>query len=470
MTRIGSLFSGYGGLDMAVQSVIGGTVAWVCDNDPGASRILAHHHPDVPNLGDITAVDWSAVEPIDVLTLGFPCQDISSAGKRAGIRPGTRSGLWTQAAYAISVLRPRLVVIENVRNLVNAPAHSPVEPCPMCLGDGSAVALRALGAVLGDLADLGFDADWYGFPASAVGAPHERWREFVAAYPAGEPWGEWHGDGGASADAGRLRGESGRESAPGQATGREPQPVLGERGRVGAGITLMPTPSVADSEGGHLTRSGARSSELLLPGVARELGGWVRGDAQGRTTPLLPTPAVNDMGEGKTVEAWDEWTAAMKAKHGNGNGHGPSLSIEAQRLLPTPLVADARDARQSTAPNPRSPHDVLGDVVRKAQWGKYAAAIHRWESLTRPAPAPTQPSSKGTPQLAPRFSEWMMGLPLGHVTNPAIWDGMTDKRGKPATDAAKRNAQLKAIGNGVVHQQAAEGLRTLLAWGQEAVA
>lgn len=183
--RIGSLFSGYGGLDMGVQAVIGGQVAWHCEIDPGASKILARHFPDVPNLGDITAVDWSAVEPVDVLTGGFPCQDVSAAGKRAGLRPGTRSGLWSQFAYAISQLHPSLVVIENVRGLLSAGAHSDLEPCPWCLGDSEPLALRALGAVLGDLADIGYDAAWHGLRAADVGAPHGRFRVFVVAWPAG---------------------------------------------------------------------------------------------------------------------------------------------------------------------------------------------------------------------------------------------------------------------------------------------
>ena len=71
--RIGSLFSGYGGLDMAVQATLGGTLAWVSDIEPGPSRILAHHHPDVPNLGDITQIDWTQVEPVDIICGGSPC-------------------------------------------------------------------------------------------------------------------------------------------------------------------------------------------------------------------------------------------------------------------------------------------------------------------------------------------------------------------------------------------------------------
>lgn len=188
---VGSLFSGSGGLDLGVEAALlnaGATsvrVAWVADVDPGARKILAHRFPGVPNLGDVTKVDWTAVEPVDVITGGFPCQDVSQAGLRAGLRPDTRSGLWTQMAYAISILRPRLVVAENVRGLLSASAHSDVEPCPWCLGDPDAEPpMRALGAVLGDLADLGCDASWVGLRAADVGAPHNRFRVFVAACPA----------------------------------------------------------------------------------------------------------------------------------------------------------------------------------------------------------------------------------------------------------------------------------------------
>lgn len=145
MPRHGSLCSGYGGLDMAVQAVFGGTTAWHCQYDPDdkhqhAAQILAHHWPHVPNHGDITAIDFTQVEPIDILTAGFPCQDVSLAGLRAGIAESTRSGLWRHVARAISELRPRLVVIENVRGLLSAKADGNVEPCAGCVGDrGGAV-------------------------------------------------------------------------------------------------------------------------------------------------------------------------------------------------------------------------------------------------------------------------------------------------------------------------------------------
>ena len=91
--RIGSLFSGAGGLDMAVEAVFGGTTVWHSEIDKAASKVLAHRWPGVPNLGSITEIDWATVEPVDVLCGGFPCTDVSAAGKRAGMH-GTRSGLW----------------------------------------------------------------------------------------------------------------------------------------------------------------------------------------------------------------------------------------------------------------------------------------------------------------------------------------------------------------------------------------
>lgn len=184
--EVGSLCSGYGGLDAAVLSIFGGNLAWVADNDPEVAKILAHRYPGITNLGDFTTFtpdDWAKIPPVQILTMGFPCQDVSTAGKRAGLHPGTRSGLWLYCAEAIAQLRPQLVVIENVRGLLSADAHSDVEPCEICVGDGPGVRLRALGAVLGDLATLGFDAEWTTLPASDAGACHLRERVFILAWP-----------------------------------------------------------------------------------------------------------------------------------------------------------------------------------------------------------------------------------------------------------------------------------------------
>ena len=186
--KIGSLFSGYGGLDLAVSKLTGAEVAWHCEWEAAPSAILEKNFPGVPNFHDVSKVDWANVEPVDILTGGFPCQDLSLAGKRAGMKEGTRSGLWSEFYKAIEIIKPRLVVIENVRGLLSATAHSDLEQCAWCMGetgDGEP-ALRALGAVLGDLADIGYDAKWHGVRAADAGAPHNRFRVFIVAYPTGK--------------------------------------------------------------------------------------------------------------------------------------------------------------------------------------------------------------------------------------------------------------------------------------------
>lgn len=120
--RVGSLFSGYGGLDLAVEEVFNAQTVWFSEINEPVARVFTHHWPDAPNLGDITAIDWNAVPPVDILCGGYPCQDVSTVGKMAGLAPGTRSGLWANMATAVEALQPEWVVIENVRGLLSAPA------------------------------------------------------------------------------------------------------------------------------------------------------------------------------------------------------------------------------------------------------------------------------------------------------------------------------------------------------------
>jgi len=182
--KIGSLFSGYGGLDLAVMNTLDAEVVWHCEWEKAPSAILEHHFPNVPNFKDVRSVDFTTVESVDILTGGFPCQDLSLAGKRAGLEEGTRSGLWIEFARAIQELQPKLVIIENVRGLLSAKANNGMEyeqeDLDVIAGRNP---IRAMGAVLGDLADLGYDARWCGLRAADTGAPHNRFRIFIVAYP-----------------------------------------------------------------------------------------------------------------------------------------------------------------------------------------------------------------------------------------------------------------------------------------------
>lgn len=763
---VGALFAGYGGLELAIAEVFpGATTAWYSEIDPGPTAILAHRYPGVPNVGDVTAVDWHAVAPVDIIAGGSPCQDLSHAGKRQGMREGTRSGLWASMVEAIDVLRPSLVVWENVRGALSAEGEPPTEAVleaearlrnlsnaqitiarrrARAIREGQteharyhardavriarslkrqveatrrerARLVRAIGRVVGDLAELGYDAAWCGLPASAVGACHGRWRIFVLAWPAGLEVAQGPGGGGragrAAADAddgrrevdaavGRAEGESGARFLPGRPAAAAAD-ARGETLRRGAGlregesagvggrrsddgavpgrdgsaapVTLMPTPTAWEQRGDHRT-----DPRNLLPlAVLRMVDEATL--AEGDVT-LLPTPAVNDMGEGKTLEWWDEWAPRQKSSTGAAAPHGKSLAIETARLLPTPTTepttgnGHARDlggevrsllptpsaadglgghetrggdrsdelllggvvkamadpgrlmptpqahdakgpktpaqvaARRTTSgglprnlnetvanelgegrlmptpttldhiekrtthaggnltlqgavggvsevdterhqaagrlmPTPRATdgskggpnqrgssgdlmlpsavvamlptptaHDARGTGPSQANrkspgldaithlvpeatprlmptptatdaaasgsghnangvpnvtltdatvrgvvaFGEYAAAIARHErAIGRQAPPPTEMTGRAdAARLSPRFVEWMMCLPDGWVTDPAIWSGW-----KPT---AARNAQLKALGNGVVPRQAAAGLRYLI--------
>ncbi|GAA2617209.1 DNA cytosine methyltransferase [Paractinoplanes durhamensis] len=156
--RIGSLCSGFGGLDLAVETVLGAQLAWYAETDPHARTVLAARWPDVANLGDIRTVTWDQVEPVDIVTAGFPCQDISDAGRRAGIT-GPHSGLWAAVADAVRALLPPLVFVENV----------------------SALLRRGFDVVHRDLAAIGYDTRWICLRAGDVGAAHRRDRLFLLA-------------------------------------------------------------------------------------------------------------------------------------------------------------------------------------------------------------------------------------------------------------------------------------------------
>jgi DNA (cytosine-5)-methyltransferase 1 len=154
----GSLFAGIGGFDLGFERA-GIETAWQVEIDPYCRAVLAKHFPKAQRFEDIRACGRRNLSRVDILTGGFPCQDISNAGKREGIK-GERSALWTEFARIIRELRPRYVVVENVAALLG----------------------RGVERVLGDLAARGYDTEWDCLPACAFGAPHQRDRLFIIAY------------------------------------------------------------------------------------------------------------------------------------------------------------------------------------------------------------------------------------------------------------------------------------------------
>ena len=158
---VGSLFSGIGGIDLGLERA-GMTVKWHSEIDPYACRVLKKHWPTVPNLGNIKDIEWSSVEPVDLIAGGYPCQPFSTAGKRQGEKDERH--LWPYFLRAISELRPRYAVMENVRGHLS----------------------MGFERVLGDLAEVGYDAEWRLVSAAGMGAPHRRERILVVAYPESE--------------------------------------------------------------------------------------------------------------------------------------------------------------------------------------------------------------------------------------------------------------------------------------------
>lgn len=166
--RVGGLCEGYAGIFLGLAQVLDVEHAWYSEYEPptpkhpkpaqAAAKVLTHRFPGVPNHGDLTTVDWSQVEPVDLLTFGWPCQPFSAAGKKLGAVD--ERAIWPDIATAIGVLRPRYLFAENVPGVV---------------------VRGELARVLGDLARLGFDAEWCCVRASNVGAPHRRERFFLTA-------------------------------------------------------------------------------------------------------------------------------------------------------------------------------------------------------------------------------------------------------------------------------------------------
>ena len=418
--RVLALCAGYGGLETALQWALDARTVVFAEKDPFAAAVFTAHHVGVPNLGDIstlTGSDWQRVRDTfapDVLAAGFPCQDISNAGKRVGIG-GKRSGVWKHVAAAVRVLRPRLVFLENV----------------------AAILSRGLDVVAADLAQAGYDARWTCLRAGdpAVGAPHPRDRWFCIAYPAAE-------------DADLAAWRQRWTPAPRQAESRRPRPDAGGRGLLPApgstlagGVRLLPTPAARDWKSGASNLLGTNSrplNELVVNLLPTPIVADARGTANYR-------PDGTPYGDGYGMTLTDATRLLPPSPPAPGTGNAPAL-------LPTPKASDGPHG----GPNQRDTqgHYYLpGQAVRlDRRWvatdgTDYGPAIHRWEHITgHLAPCPTEPGARGNRRLNPAFAEWMMGLAPGHVTALGL----------------PRKEDLRVIGNGAVSRHAHHAYGLLL--------
>lgn len=346
MTTIGSLFTGYGGLDMGVAMAVDpdARVAWTSDVEPGPCKLAAVRWPDTPNLGDITQINWVDVEPVDIICGGSPCQDLSLAGKRAGMASGTRSGLWESMAAAVETIRPRLVVWENVLGALSARAYSPVGQEPGMLGNESTGPLvRAAGRVVGDLASLGYSCAWRVVRASDVGAPHQRARFFLIGYPDGEPWG-------VRRPARPRKAQGGwpfSESAGSGVGALMPTPTASDHKagnhQDGTGhsltqaVQLLPTPSASDAVFGLPRTSGRppeKSTKLATRLEYTDYGDYAAAIARwekvtGRAAPPPTTPPRREGGKLQLSARFVEWMMGLP----DGHVTGPDLALPREHQL-----------------------------------------------------------------------------------------------------------------------------------------
>lgn len=401
--KTAELCAGYDGLYLALLAA-GWPVelTWVSEVDEDAKTVHEAHHPEVPNVGDLTQADWTTVEEVDLLAGGIPCQPWSRAGDQQGSED--ERDLWPVrkldddgnprrgALDAIRELRPRAVLIENVASLLTAEEGT------------------AFGTILADLAQLGYTVSWATVGACQIGACHHRHRVFVLAVR--------------SDCVARVVRPLSDPIAWLASSGRWMRPEVSFFGD--SGLVRWPTAGLLVENrawalpievcGVPVVRA-ARRVEFDGQGDLFDFDEFEVGVVEGAPMILIPTPTARD-GDGRG-EGSPEYWERRRAEGGRENG------------LPLGAVAALLGAAYES-----------GHATR---FGIYEPAIRRHEAVFGvPAPAPTKPSQTGSPQLAPEFTEWMQGLPSGHLT-----------------EHVDRKAAIRMAGNGVFPQHGAYAIAQL---------
>jgi DNA (cytosine-5)-methyltransferase 1 len=278
--RVLDLFSGIGGFSLGLERTGGFETVAFCEIEPFPRRVLAKHWPEVPCYEDVRTLTGArlaadGITGIDVITGGFPCQDLSVAGKQRGMGEGTRSGLWSEIVRLVGELRPSYVIVENVAALLSGPSEK-----------------RGgwFGRVLGDLAECGYDAEWENIPASALGAPHRRERVWLVG------WATVGRDMANADQVGTIRAPDPRVSL-----------VVDESG---ARVSERRTKSLADATklqrdgGNHNSRIGVGAEPLSQLGNGR----WAKH--------LAHSNGINEQGQQSGIINAQEWQGSVAGPSG----------------------------------------------------------------------------------------------------------------------------------------------------------
>jgi len=297
--NVGSLFAGIGGFDLGFERA-GMRVSWQVEQDPYCRAVLARHFPDAARFEDVREVGARNLCPVDLLCGGFPCQDLSPAGRGAGL-DGARSGLWSEFARIVRELRPRYVVVENVPALLT--------------GKGKRWERGPIGRVLGDLAEARYDAEWACLSAGEFGAPHLRKRVWIVAYPARDA------EAGAAAEPGTERQRAGAGGERSGATDLADPDAQRQPGRTGElGPAGRGEPEDGRRAGGEDLADADKRGRPGRAAAAR--GGGAGGASPDADGPGRKARGADRLGEGQQAEGppcagwWAAEPAVGRVAHG----------------------------------------------------------------------------------------------------------------------------------------------------------